>query len=77
MAKKVWIPYAVKSKSALRKQLHVPVGQTISMGTLQEIKNKETGSHVQSHGKSVPVTKSLKKRATLAMTLKKLQKKQR
>jgi hypothetical protein len=46
------------------------------METLQKIKSQELHSHVISHGKSVPVTKCLKKRATLAMTLKKLQKKQ-
>jgi hypothetical protein len=74
---KVWIPSAVKSKSALRKQLHMPEGEPINMGTLQKIKQQKLHSHVQSHGKSVPVTKCLKKRATLAMTLKKLQKKQR
>lgn len=77
MSKSVWIPYAVKSKSALRSRLHVPVSEPIRMETLQKIKNQEVGSHVSSYGKSVPVTKALKKKATLAMTLKKLQKKQK
>lgn len=71
----IWIPKAVKRKSALRKQLHMPEGQPISVGTLQQIKDKEKGEHVYSHGKSIIVTRQLKKRATLAMTLKKMQKK--
>jgi hypothetical protein len=74
MAKgEVWIPKAIKSKSALKKQLHIPDGETISMTTLEEIKRKEPGTHIRSKGKQVKVTKCLKKRATLAMTLKKLQ----
>jgi hypothetical protein len=55
----------------------MPKGEPIKMETLEKIKKQDIGSHVQSHGKSVPVTKCLKKRSTLAMTLKKLQKKQR
>jgi hypothetical protein len=70
---KVWIPTAIKSKSALKKELHIPEGETINPKVLEEIKRKETGAHVTSKGKSVKVTKLLKKRATLALTLKKLQ----
>lgn len=72
-----WIPKAIKSKSSLRKQLYIPKGQTISETTLEKIKEQPKGTHVQSHGHKVPVTSKLKKRATLAMTLKRLQKKQR
>lgn len=40
-------------------------------------KKQPKGTSVQSHGHKVPVTTKLKKRATLAMTLKRLQKKQK
>jgi hypothetical protein len=77
MAECCWIPKAIKQKSSLRKQLHVPEGEPINTETLEKIKRQEKGSHISSHGKTVPVTKMLKKRATLALTLKNLQKKQR
>jgi hypothetical protein len=70
-----WIQKAIKGKSSLRKQLHTPEGQKIPDSILQQIKSKPKGSHVQSHGHSIPVTPKLKKRATLAVTLRKLQKK--
>lgn len=70
-----WIQKAIKGKSSLRKQLHTPEGQKIPDSILQQIKQKPKGSHVISHGKSITVTTKLKKRATLAMTLRKLQKK--
>jgi hypothetical protein len=74
MAKgEIWIPQAIKSKSALKKQLHIPEGETINPATLEEIKRKEPGTHIRSKGKQVKVTRCLKKRATLALTLKKLQ----
>jgi hypothetical protein len=69
----VWIPKAIKSKSALKKQLHIPEGETIPYNTLEDIKRKEPGTHIRSKGKQVKVTKRLKKSATLALTLKKLQ----
>ena len=77
MAKKIWIPQAIHSKSELRKSLHVPTGQAIPEHTLNEIKRKQPGEHVMSHGKSVAITPKLKKRATLAKTLRDMQKKQR
>jgi hypothetical protein len=70
---KIWIPSAIKSKSNLKKTLHIPQGETINPKLLEDIKRKQTGEHVISKGKSVKVTKCLKKRATLALTLKKLQ----
>ena len=75
--KKYWIDEAVKRKSSLRDQLHIPKEKTIPQETLERIKHQEKGTRIKSFGKSVPVTAKLKKRATLAMTLKKLQKKER
>lgn len=72
-----WISKAIKQKSGLREQLHMKTGETIKPEVLEKIKAQPIGTHVVSHGKSVPVTKKLKKRATLAMTLKKLQRKKR
>jgi hypothetical protein len=71
----LWIQKAIKRKSSLRKSLHIPEGQKIPEGTLKQIKEKQVGSHIQSHGRSVPVTRTLKKRGTLATTLRRLQKK--
>ena len=70
-----WIPKAIKSKSSLRKQLHVPEGQKIDESVLHKIREQKKGTHVRSHGHTVTITTKLKKRAVLALTLKKMRKK--
>ena len=75
--KQYWIDDAIKRKSGLRQELHVPKDKVIPNQTLEQIKNREQGERITSFGKKVTITKKLKKRATLAMTLKNLQKKER
>ena len=41
----IWIPPAIKSKSALRKELRVPQNETIPVGTLNDIKRTEPGGY--------------------------------
>jgi hypothetical protein len=72
-----WIPKAIKSKSSLRRQLHVKTGENINPVVLEKIREQDVGTHVQTKGYKVPVTRKLKKRAVLALTLRKLQKKPR
>ena len=70
----LWIDKAIKRKSSFREQLHVPKGRNIPEGVINDIKDKPIGSKVTYRNKQFTVTQKLKKRAVLASTLKKFQK---
>ena len=70
--KKLWIPKL--KKGALSKQLSIPEHEDIPLGLLKKIKQSEPGVIIQNHTKTgkrkYKVTKLMKKRAVLALTLK-------
>jgi len=68
-----WIQKAVKKKGALHRQLGIPEGKPIPVSLLKKIAKAEIGSKVA--GKKV--THLLKRRAVLALTLKRLSKKKK
>jgi len=73
MAKK-WIQKAGLRKGTLSRQLDIPVKDTIPITLLKAIRDAKTGSTVKNPTKSgrsnIKVTRLLKKRAVLAITLK-------
>ena len=78
MGKKKWMPKLKLKKGALSRQLGIPVEKNIPMRLLQKIKKAKIGSKVRNPTKTgkkvVRVTHLLKKRAVLAVTLKKARK---
>jgi len=77
--KKMWIQEAVKKKGALSRQLGIPEDDTIPVTLLRKIAKTPIGRTITnptSKGKKrIKVTRLLKKRAVLALTLKKLKRK--
>lgn len=61
MAKEKWIQNAIKNKGSLRKELHVPEGKKIPSAALKKAELSKNPT--------------IKKRAVLAETLKKINKK--
>jgi len=53
-------------KKSLHQMLHKPVDEPITTKTLDRILEQSTGTHIQSHGQSVPVTTTLQKKARFA-----------
>jgi len=76
-AKKLWIAGAIKKKGALRAQLGIKEGETIPPSILQRIVKAETGTSISFRGKSIKVTTQLKRRALLAIKLRKMPKRGR
>ena len=70
--KKLWIPKL--KKGALSKQLSIPEKEDIPMGLLKKIKETPTGTIMENPMKMgkrhYKVTKLMKRRASLAITLK-------
>ena len=70
--KELWIPKL--KKGALRKQLSIPEKEDIPLGLLKKIKETSTGTIITNPTKRgkrhYKVTKLMKKRASLAITLK-------
>lgn len=73
-AKKLWIRGAIKRKGALRAQLGIKEGETIPVFILNRIVKAETGTSVAFKGKSIKVTTQLKRRALLALKLRRMPK---
>lgn len=67
-----WIQETHMKKGALKKQLGYDEDEKIPMGILSEIMSKEEGSTITVKGKEIKITKLMKKRASLAKTLKKM-----
>jgi len=74
--RRLWIHKAVKKRGALSRQLNIPIEKDIPKTLLRKIKATETGETIRNPTKTgkrrIKVTKLLKKRATLALTLKEL-----
>jgi hypothetical protein len=68
-----WIQEAIKKPGALREQLGYKKGEKIPTWVLEEIAKKEIGEFAKVDG-IVKVTPLLKKRAVLALTLRRLRK---
>lgn len=81
--KPFWIPRGKEGikKGALSKQLGIPEKQNIPMGLLEDIKRAEVGAVIQNrHGigkREIKITALIKKRANMAMTLKRIGRKRR
>jgi len=79
--KKRWIQKAIKKPGALSKQLGIPEEEDIPVSLLKKIKNAEIGEVItnptKKGKKKIKVTRKLKKRAVLALTLKKLSKRKK
>ncbi len=78
MAKRRWIQGAIKRKGALSRQLGIPEKENIPTTLLNRISKAKVGSTIKNPTKkgrkTYKVTGLLKKRATLAKTLKKMKK---
>jgi len=76
--RRLWIQKAVKKPGALSRQLNIPAEKNIPKTLLRKIKSTEIGKTIRNPTKTgkrtIKVTPLLKKRATLALTLKDLRK---
>ena len=61
-------------KGALSRQLGIPEEKNIPMTLLNKLKKIEVGESFEHNGKKMKMTSALKKRITLAITLKKMKK---
>jgi len=61
-------------KGALHKQLGIPEEKNIPMTLLNKLKKMELGEEFEQNGKKMKMTRGLKRRVVLAITLKKMKK---
>ena len=71
MARK-FIKGAIKHPGALHKQLEIPQDETIPLEYLQEIRKTDIGAYASLGTRAVEVTRLLKKRAILALNLRRI-----
>lgn len=57
-------------KGALSKQLGIPIEKDIPKGLLRKLKKMKVGGETEYKGKKIKITRLLKQRVNLAMTLK-------
>jgi len=78
---KYWIQEAIKKEGALSRQLGIPVRDNIPKTLLEKIAKTPIGKTIRNPTKKgkrrIKVTRKLKKRAVLALTLKRLAEKRR
>lgn len=76
--RRYWIQKAIKKPGALSRQLGIPVQKNIPISLLKKIRSAKVGSTITNPTKTgkrrIKVTRLLKKRAVLALTLKRLRK---
>ena len=76
--RRYWIQSAIKKPGALSRQLGIPIKKNIPISLLKKIRNAKIGSTITYPTKTgkrrIKVTRLLKKRAVLALTLKRLRK---
>jgi len=76
--RRYWIQKAIKKPGALSRQLGIPIKKNIPISLLKKIRNAKIGSTITNPTKTgkrrIKVTRLLKKRAALALTLKRLKK---
>jgi len=81
MRKRMWIQHAIRKEGALSRQLDIPVEEDIPTTLLKKIVNTPIGRTIRNPTKKgkkrIKVTRLLKKRAVLALTLKRLAKRRR
>ena len=77
MARKYWIQEAEKNEGALSRQLGIPIRKNIPVTLLRKIKKAKIGTKIRTPAGVKRVTRLLKKRAVLALTLKKLSRKKK
>jgi len=77
----MWIQHAIRKEGALSRQLDIPVEEDIPTTLLKKIVNTPIGRTIRNPTKKgkkrIKVTRLLKKRAVLALTLKRRRKKRR
>jgi len=77
----MWIQHAIRKEGALSRQLDIPVEEDIPTTLLKKIVNTPIGRTIRNPTKKgkkrIKVTRLLKKRAVLALTLKRLAKRRR
>jgi len=67
-----WIQKAKIRKGTLSKQLGIPISENIPMDVLEKVQMKKIGNKIRIKGKDVPITLLLKRRANLAINLKRI-----
>ena len=76
-----WIQYAVKRPGALSRQLGIPIKDNIPKTLLEKIAKTPIGKTIRNPTKKgkrrIKVTRKLKRRAVLALTLKRLARRKR
>lgn len=72
MKTRKWIQKAKIKKGTLSRQLGIPVEKSIPMHILMKVRKTEVGRKIRVGSKSVPVTTLLKRRANLAINLKRI-----
>lgn len=72
-----WIHRAINRPGALRRQLRIPTDRPIPTELLRRIHDAQVGDTVRVHGRQIRVTHLLKRRATLALTLRRFRGKSR
>ena len=76
-----WIQHAVKRPGALSRQLGIPIKDNIPKTLLEKIAKTPIGKTIKNPTKKgkrrIKVTRKLKKRAVLALTLKRLARRKR
>jgi len=79
--KRKWIRKSIKRRGGLSRQLGIREKDNIPVSLLQKIKRAPPGTTITNPTKTgkkrIRVTKKMKRRANLALTLKRLQKKKR
>lgn len=53
-------------EGSLHRKLHTPQGQPINPNTVKKTQQQNVGTHIHSHGCSIPVTPDLKRQANFA-----------
>jgi hypothetical protein len=81
MRRRYWIQEAIKEKGALSRQLGIPEKKKIPKRLLKAIVKAKAGQTIRNPAKTgkrrIKVTRLLEKRASLALTLKKLAKRKK
>lgn len=79
--KRKWIRHSIKKKGGLSRQLGIPEKENIPVTLLKRVKQAKTGTTItnptKTGKKKIRVTKKMKKRAILALTLKRFKKRRR
>lgn len=70
-----FIQKAKLKKGALHREIGLPLGHKIPVAFLNNVSNSKIGSHITFDKRKFRVTKKLKERSVLALTLRRLRRK--